>query len=168
MIRLLILVILSLAFGTDTNGQDFIFIGESSYPSTEKYILKSNTENRRIPDLKIIFARDGEKRLIVVSSKLSDAVKIADKLIIYLDDGTVISCIDRGINDNVDDNAISVYYLTQAELKKIKGSNINTVRYQIVCPICGPINAWEGTYSASNVGRSRIDFSEVVTAFFDK
>jgi superfamily II helicase len=165
--RLLILLILSIAYSINTNGQNFVFIGENSYPSTEKYTLKSNSDDEKINDLKIVFAKDGEKALIVVSSKLSDVVKISDKLIIYLDDGTVISCIDRGINDNVDSNAISAYSLTKAELTKIKSSNINTIRYQIVCPVCGPINLWEGAYSASNVGSLKIDFSKVVTEFYD-
>ena len=82
--------------------------------------------------------------------------------------GAVISCIDRGINDNVDDIAISAYYLTDQELAMIKASNINTIRYQIICPICGPVNSWEGTYSASNKGTSKTDFSKVIAEFYGK
>jgi hypothetical protein len=94
-------------------------------------------------------------------------VKISGKLIIYLDDGTVISCIDRGINDNVDDIAISAYTLTTAELNKMKQSNINTIRYQIECPICGLINLWEGIYSASNKENSKTDFTRVISEFYE-
>ena len=113
-----------------------------------------------------MFAKDGISPLIIVSSKLTDAVKIANKLIVYLDDGTVISCTDRGINDNVDDVATSVYRLTSSEIGKMKKSNINTVRYEIVCPICGVYNIWEGVYSASNKESSKTDFTEVVERFF--
>jgi|TARA_B110000908_G_C10113417_1_gene384138 hypothetical protein len=166
--HLLILLILSSTCSITTNGQNFVFIGENSYPSTEKYTLKSNSDDESINNLKLVFAKDGEKALIVVSSKLTDVVKIADKLIIYLDDGTVIPCIDRGINDNVDDIAISAYSLTKAELTKIENSNINTIRYQIVCPVCGPFNSWEGTYSASNKGNTKTDFTIVVSKFYGK
>lgn len=79
----------------------------------------------------LVFAKDGTNGLIVVSSKLTNVVKIGGKLIIYLDDGTVISCIDIGINDNVDDIAISAYYLTKEELTKIKTRNINTISLSI-------------------------------------
>ena len=115
-----------------------------------------------------MFAKDGISPLIIVSSKLTDAVKIANKLIVYLDDGTVISCTDRGINDNVDDVATSAYRLTSSEIGKMKGSNINTIRYEIVCPVCGVFNYWEGVYSASNKGSSKTDFTEVVERFFEE
>lgn len=148
------------------NGQNFAFIGENSYPSTEKYTLQSNSNKKDIGNLNLVFAKDGTTSLIVVSSNLTDVVKIAKKLIIYLDDGTVISCTDRGINDNVDDVAISAYHLTTTELSKMKNSNINTVRFEIVCPICGAHNYWEGVYSASNKGSSITDFTKVIQSFF--
>ena len=164
--RILILVFFALTYTIDTNGQNFAFIGENSYPSTEKYTLHTNSDKEIINDLSIVFAKDGAKGLIILSSKLTNSVKISGKLIIYLDDGTVISCVDRGINDNVDDVAISAYYLTNEELTKMKQSNINTIRYQIECPICGPFNSWEGIYSASNKGSSRTDFSALISEFF--
>ncbi len=162
----ILIVILALSYAVNVNGQNFAFIGENSYPSTEKFILQSNSDKENIGNLNLVFAKDGTTSLIIVSSKLTDVVKIAEKLIIYLDDGTVISCTDRGINDNVDDVAISAYYLTASELSKMKSSNINTIRFEIVCPVCGPFNSWEGVYSASNKGSSKTDFTEVVTEFF--
>jgi hypothetical protein len=150
----------------NTSAQNFTFIGENSYPSTERFVLQSNSDKEDIGDLNVVFAKDGETALVIVSSKLTDAVKIANKLIVYLDDGTVISCTDRGINDNVDDVATSVYRLTSSEIGKMKKSNINTVRYEIVCPICGVFNMWEGVYSASNKESSKTDFTKVVERFF--
>lgn len=165
--HLLISVILTIALFVDISGQNFVFIGENSYPSTKTYILKSNSDDDNINDLRLAFAKNEKRSLIVVSSKLTDVVKIAKKLIIYLDDGTVISCVDRGINDNVDDVALTAYYLNKVELNKLKNSNINTIRYEIVCPVCGPFNSWEGTYSASNKGSSKTDFTSVITGFFN-
>lgn len=164
--KILILVSLVIICTLGTNGQHFAFIGENSYPSTEKFTLITNSDDDKINDLMLVFAKDEEKGLIVVSSKLTNIVNISEKLIIYLDDGTVISCIDRGINDNVDDIAISAYSLTTAELTIMKQSNINTIRYQIVCPTCGPHNSWEGIYSASNKGSSKTDFTNVISEFY--
>lgn len=164
--RILILVILAITFTIDTNGQNLVFIGENSFPSTETFTLPSNSDNYFINDLNLVFAKDGEKGLFVVSSKLVSTVRISGKLIIYLNDGTVITCIDKGINDNVDDIATSAYNLTNEELEKMKKSNINTVRYEIKCAECFTNPIYEGNYSASNKGSSEIDFTTVISEFF--
>ena len=164
--RLVFILTLVLAFSAKINAQNFTFIGENSYPSTERFELQSNSDKEEISNLNLIFAKDGISPMIIVSSKLTDVVKIANKLIIYLDDGTVISCTDRGINDNVDDVATAAYRLTASEISEMKKSNINTVRYEIVCPICGVFNMWEGVYSASNKESSKTDFTKVVERFF--
>lgn len=166
--RIAPILILILAFAVNVNAQSFTFIGENSYPSTERFELQSNSDKEDIGDLNVVFAKDVETSLVIVSAKLTDVVKIANKLIIYLDDGTVISCTDRGINDNVDDVATSAYRLTSSEISKMANSNINTVRFEIVCPICGPFNLWEGVYSASNKGSSKTDFTKVVEQFFEE
>ena len=165
--RITITLILGMALAVQVNAQNFTFIGENSYPSTERFELVSNSDKEDIGNLNLVFAKDEISPLIIVSSKLTDVVKIANKLIIYLDDGTVISCADRGINDNVDDVATSAYRLTASEISKMKGSNINTIRFEIVCPICGVFNLWEGVYSASNKGSSKTDFTKVVQRFFE-
>ena len=165
--RITITLILGLALAAQVKAQNFTFIGENSYPSTERFELVSNSDKEDIGNLNLVFAKDKISPLIIVSSKLTDVVKIANKLIIYLDDGTVISCTDRGINDNVDDVATSAYRLTSSEISKMKGGNINTVRYEIVCPVCGVFNSWEGVYSASNKSRSKTDFTKVVQRFFE-
>src|SRR5210317_1010111 len=164
--RIAFILIFVLAFALHTNAQNYTFIGENSYPSTERFELVSNSDKEDIGNLNLVFAKDGISPLIIVSSKLTDVVKIANKLIIYLDDGTVISCADRGINDNVDDVATSVYRLTSSEIGKMKKSNINAIRYEIVCPLCGVFNIWEGVYSASNKESSKTDFTKVVERFF--
>jgi superfamily II helicase len=164
--KILILVILAITHTIDTNGQNLVFIGENSFPSTETFTLKSNSDSDRINDLNLVFAKDGTNSLLIVSSKLVRTVRISGKLIIYLNDGTVITSIDKGINDNVDDIAISAYYLTNEELEKMKKSNINTVRYEIKCAECISNPLFEGNYSASNKGSSKTDFAKVISNFY--
>lgn len=76
--------------------------------------------------------------------------------------------MDRGINDNVDDVAISAFRLTSSEIWNMKESNINIIRFEIVCPFCGPFNLWEGVYSALNKGTANTDFTNVVERFFEE
>lgn len=157
-----------MTYALKTNGQNLVFLGEKSYPSTEKFILQSNSDSDYSNDLNLVFAKDGEKILIVVSSKLVSSVRISGKLIIYLDDGTVISCIDRGNKDNVDDIASTAYYLTNEELSKMKNSNINTIRYTIKCAECLSNPLYEGNYSASNKGSIKTDYPTIISEYYDK
>ncbi|MEE4257655.1 MAG: hypothetical protein V2I47_11505 [Bacteroidales bacterium] len=165
--KLLISFLATLLVSLTAIGQDFFFIGENSYPCTETFTLQSNSDRSFVNDLNVILGKDGSQALFLVSTKTVSTVRISEKLIIYLDDGTVISCIDKGINDNVDDIASSAYYLTNDELAKMKNSNIHKVRYEIRCADCyeSPL---EGVYSASNKGSSRTDFPAVITMFFSE
>jgi hypothetical protein len=164
--KILILLFVALSFTLKSNGQNFFFIGDKSYPSTEIFTLKSNSDHSDINDLKVLFAKDGTTGLLIVTTKTVSTVRISEKLIIYLDDGTVISCIDKGISDNVDDIASTAYHLTDEEMIKMKKSNINTVRYVIKCAKC-LISPLEGNYSASNKGSSKTDFPTIITNFFN-
>ena len=157
-----------MTFTIESNGQNRFFIGENSYPSTETFKLQSNSDSDYINDLNLVFAKDGAKGLIIVSSKIVSTVRISGKLITYLDDGTVITCIDRGIKDNVDDIASSAYYLTNEELTKMKNSNINTIRYTIKCAECLMNPLYEGNYSASNKGSSKTDYTVVIADFYSE
>ena len=76
-------------------------------------------------------AKDGTTGFFAVRSTSESGLIFSGKLIIYLDDGAVITCIDSGKSDHVDETAISAYYLTNEDLSKIKNSNINTVRYTL-------------------------------------
>ena len=166
MYKIILTLFLSIFFLIKTQGQNLVFIGEQSFPCTENFILKSNSASERIDDLNIVLAKDEMKNLIVVSTKLVRTVRISGKLIIYLKDGNVITCIDKGIKDNVDDVAITAYYLTSQEISKMKKSNIHSIRYEIKCEECYSNPLYEGNYSASNKERSSIDFTTVTQEFF--
>ena len=123
------IILISMLFITLTaNGQNLFFIGENSYPCTESFALQSNLDDGE--DLNVLFAKDGATAVIAVTTKSSlQGTIISGKLIIYLDDGTVITCMDRGETYYVDDTAKAVYSLTNEQVNKMKNSNINTVRY---------------------------------------
>ena len=142
------LFLIALIFTTLTiKGQNLFFIGENSYPSTETITLRSNSEDG--DDLDILLAKDGKKGLFAVDTRSYTGVKFGSNIIIYLDDGTVITCIDRGKSDHVDDRAKAVYNLTSDELNKMKNSNIHTVRYTLKCSPCkGFFSTEEGNWSA--------------------
>ena len=153
------IILISMLFITLTaNGQNLFFIGENSYPSTESFALQSNLDDGE--DLNVLFAKDGATAVIAVTTKSSlQGTIISGKLIIYLDDGTVITCMDRGESYYVDDTAKAVYSLTNEQVNKMKNSNINTVRYTLNIYEIKEVNR-----SASNKG---ISTNDLIAEFFD-
>lgn len=154
-------------------GQNTFFIGQKTYPCTEKFTLKSNKEFGG-HDLDVLIAKNGESGMIVLSTELmGGGVRIKGNVLIYLEDGTVLTCIDRGKFDYVDDIATTIYYLTKDEILKMKNSNINSIRFSLKCFECS-ISTEEGNFSASNketgYGYSKTEKTDVpslITSLFD-
>jgi|GEM_PF-1798232 len=153
------IILISMLFITLTaNGQNLFFIGENSYPCTESFSLQSNLDDGE--DLNVLFAKDGATAVIAVTTKSSlQGTIISGKLIIYLDDGTVITCMDRGESYYVDDTAKAVYSLTNEQVNKMKNSNINTVGY-----ILKIYSIQEANRSASN---KAISTKDLIAKFFN-
>ena len=164
--RLFFLMILAICFTFDINGQNLVFLGDRSFPSSETYTLKSNTQGRGFGDLRIVFAREGNKGLLFLSSKIVPDVIIANDIIIYLNDGTVIVSEDKGMNDSVDGVATTAYYLSDEDIGKMKSSDIHTIRYEFKGTKITTFT-YSGTFSASNKGKHKTDFTEVISNFFN-
>ena len=127
--------------------QNKFLIGSKAYNSTPSFTLTSNAKAFG-HDLEVTILRNSKTGMIALSTDVfTDGVRIAGKALIYLDDNTVISCIDRGNFDFVDNTATTIYYLTEDEIVKMKNSNISVIRFNIKCYNC-MISSEEGTFSA--------------------
>ena len=119
-----------LFFHTDTFSQ--IYIGSKSYESTPAFTFTQNGKsiNSFSPVLVSIGKKNNLEGIIMVSMPSFEG-KLRKGLHIYLDDGTVISCIDRNLFDEVDNETIGVWYLSSSEIKKMKLSDISSIRYTL-------------------------------------
>jgi len=133
--KIILLLLFTLVYSQEGVSQNTFFIGEKMYPCTETFTLISNSKSYTGYDLDVLIAKNGNTGFIVVSTETS-SVFIKGKLMIYLEDGTIISCTDRGIYDYVDNTATTVYYLTNAEIEKMKLKNISTIRFSLECGKC--------------------------------
>ena len=159
----LIILTATLLVTLTAKGQNLFLVGENSYPCTETIILKANSDDGS--NLSISLAKDEEKGLFAVSSESSYGAIFSEKLIIYLVDGTVLTCKNRWSYDYVDSRAKAVYLLTSDHLNKLKISNIHTVRYTLkVPPDENSVLNLEWNSSASNKG---IPTKTIFTDFFD-
>jgi len=158
------IIILSslILFTISAKGQNLFLIGEKSFPCTKSYVLNSNSNKFFINNLSLVFSKGKNSALIGVRTE-TENVQIREKLIIYLDDSTVISLTNNGLFDYVDKITSSVYLISQEDLNKMKNSNINTIRYTLLNER-GSEGAFGGNFSASN--NSKIDFSKIVSEFF--
>lgn len=161
--RILLISMASLLIALTAKSQNLFFFGENSYPCTETIKLQSNSYSS---DLHLLFAKDGKSPLIGVSTHTVTEVLIKGKLIIYLADGTVITCDDNGEYDLVDNIASTIYYLTDEQLSRMKTSNIHTVRFTLKSSTGFPVFD-EGSYSASNSAKSaKMDVPSLIADFF--
>ena len=135
--------------------QSLLFIGEKSYPSTGSFYLKTNLSHGS--NLNVTIAKKENGGIICLETSIFGGndewclLFIRGKTIIYLDDGDVISLLDRGIYDSVDNTASTIYYLTETEIEKLKKSNIHTIRYSIKPKDSSCTSSESGNFSASNV-----------------
>lgn len=147
--KILRLTILLLILSDALYSQNVLFIGNKKYPSTDSFVLKSNKEWDGY-DLNVSVAKIEESGIIVLSTNVFDcSVKISGNILIYLEDGSVITCIDRAKFDCVDGKTTTLYNLNKLEINQLKASNINTIRFSLRCADCLSSTA-EGNYSASN------------------
>lgn len=157
MIRLLVILSITLVISQNAISQDLFFIGEISLPRTSTISLQSNSEDQA--KLDIIFAKDDSIGFVGISTKtLYPNESFVDKLIIYLQNGAVVTCSDMVVSENVDSNAKALFYLSNEDLSKMKESDIHTVRYTLNFILS------ETLYSATNKG---INTSDIATTFFD-
>ncbi|GGG18342.1 hypothetical protein [Pontibacter amylolyticus] len=147
--------------------QNLFFIGNKSYPSTDTYTLRSKDYGTQ--SLDVLIAKKGESGVIALSTESMLGTLIRGKAYIFLDNGEVITLIDRGLYDYVNKVATTAYYLTPEEIEMMKDSNINTIRFTMKCRECAMATD-EGNYSVVNSHNSiygRADFSELLINLFD-
>ena len=162
------IIILVLNFST-TNAQNLFLIGSKTYKSSETFKMKSKSYGGH--DLDVLIAKDSENGLLVLTTDADPiaGVRIKGDAIIYLDDGTVVTCKDRNKFDHVDDVVSTIYNLTKLELEKMKKSNINSIRFFYGCYNCIAYTG-EGSFTAVNITEGyffkKTDFRLVISELF--
>ncbi|HCX99757.1 MAG TPA: hypothetical protein DG754_06410 [Bacteroidales bacterium] len=159
--KYLITLWLALFIVLSLKGQNLFFIGENSFPCTEKIALQSNAEDGS--DLIVLFAKDGKTGLLGVITESSFGSQFSDKVIIYLEDGKVLTCTKKRASDLVDNLAKAAFPLTSDQLEKMKNSNIHTVRYSLELNTLEGLLLGERSWTASN---RRTQTNSLIARFF--
>ena len=124
----------------------YVYKGSQRYRATSPWDFK--VEN--FPEgLTVQIAKTAQGGLCMLSAHTGfRGTIITGTLVIYLEDGSVIKCLDRKVKDMTNGNSRAIYYLTSNEIQMLTSSRINQLRFAI-----GSVNGFstlDGAYMAKN------------------
>lgn len=122
---------LILFFYFNVNAQNYIYKGNKQYEATNTWSFNLNAHYwTGSPEITIAKHETGGYLMLSIVVPF-DFDYIKGKLTIILEDGTMITCIDRGVRDYVDETSTNLYNLTMDEIDKMKNSRISKIRFNI-------------------------------------
>jgi hypothetical protein len=127
-----LLLTITLFLCANTFAQNYIYKGDNKYESTKSWEFKLNgsywTSN---PEITIAKHSNGGYLMISIDVPFSEN-KIGGTLFVFLIDGSVIKCTDKGIRDHVDNKSIALYNFTKTEMERLTQNRITKIRFSII------------------------------------
>lgn len=114
---------------TNKQSENKIYIGETSYPSTNTWTF-SNDYFKTLAVTVAIHPTTGGFLMLETSTSFPQE-KISGTVLLYLANNTVIKCIDRGIKDHVNGKSIALYKFTEEEMEKLAQNRITSIRFSV-------------------------------------
>ena len=130
--------------------QNVINYNDKSYPSTDAFYFTQNASTHNYTSSRkynepitlsigknnnggIILLQKNNLLKLVHENGFNEEFKIeahlTGDLYLYLNDGSIIHCLDRTIYGYIDDTSSAMYYLTNIEIEKLKKSTIVKIIY---------------------------------------
>lgn len=131
------------------NAQYRISMDDKSYESTKslKFIQNGKTsfgvQNQENVTMGI--GKKGQAGVLLLQKRNEEIFNqdhyIGGTLLITLENGEIIKCIDRNLRGYTDDTASAMYYLTQTEINKLQNFNISRISYSLWLKHFGKTNS---------------------------
>jgi hypothetical protein len=131
-------------------GQNTVYKGNKTFTATEQWNFECSLE-AGIGNLDVQIAKKengGYLKLDVYSNGSWNY--IGGNVTIFLEDGSIITCTDKGIRDEVDGKSIALYSFTNTEMEKLKELDILKIRFSIKAKP-GVYDSIAGNYTAKNI-----------------
>jgi len=142
-----LITLVFLCFYNISYGQNTFFLGRQKFPATERISFKMRADGHY--GLDCIIAKKEQGGIIALSTESMTGVLIRGTTYLYLEDGNIITLIDRKIYDQVDNISSTVFYLTESEMNTLRSTNINKIRFSLKCGNCIS-SSEQGNFSAEN------------------
>lgn len=125
--------------------QNYIYRGDNQYKATNTWEFPLNgdywTGN---PKFNIAKHPNGGYLMISLDVPFKSNY-IGGTVSVFLNDGTIIKCTDKGMRDHVDNQCIVLYNFTNSEIERLKLNRITRIRFTIIGGTEGP-----ESYTADN------------------
>lgn len=116
-------------------GQSYIYIGDNRYEATNSWKFEMNGTyyqgDTDIIELTVAKRSNGGGYLIAAIDILSESNYIGGLITVFLSNGSVIKCTDKGVRDYVDNQSIAIYNFTNSEIKLLRSFRIMKIRFSI-------------------------------------
>ena len=133
-------ILLLLMINLTVKAQNYIYEGNRQYQSTETWDFGP------YPGLKAAIAKHSNGGYLMLKQYVPfKSHYIGGTVTVFLANGALIKCTDKGIKDHVDGNSIALYNFTKSEIEQLKKYRIVRIRYSIISPGFGSEN-----YTADN------------------
>lgn len=130
-----------------------IFVGTKSYPATPTVVFQYSKSSYSSSELSITFGKkEDHSGLILLSIEMSNCghslewENLSGDILLYLEDGSVIRCLDKGYADKLNCRIQKIYFFTSNEITRLREVNISTIRFTIG----GMIHGDGDSYTASS------------------
>lgn len=161
--RKLIYIIIIL-FSLNCVSQNIIYKGNKKFSATEQWEFECSFE-AGIGNLDVQIARNENGGYLKLGVYSNDNWNyIGGNVSVFLEDGTIITCTDKKIRDEVDGKSIALYSFTNSEMEKLQELDILKIRF-IIKAKPGVYGSNAGNYTAKNV-KSK-SFLNNETEYFD-
>lgn len=108
--------------------QNHITVGTTNYISTPVW----NFETPEFSNANVCVGKRDQGGIVMLTQNGPGVnCYIQGSIFIYLEDMTIIKCVDKGLRSNLDMNATSIYFLTLNEINSMKKSNIKKIIFTL-------------------------------------
>lgn len=145
-----LLLTLLILFSLNAISQNIIYKGDKIFNATEQWTFECSLE-AGIGNLDVQIAKNengGYLKLGIYSN--GNWNYIGGNVSVFLQDGSIITCTDKRVRDEVDGKSIVLYSFTNIEMEKLKKLDILKIRFMIKAKP-GVYGGNTGNYTASNV-----------------
>lgn len=119
---------------TISSAQNYIYVGDKQYASTSTWEFQSSADYGNNDGLEVSVARQPNGGYLLLGKSTGiKGVYISGTVTLFLEDGSMIKCMDRGVRDYVDNKSIALYAFTEAEMEKLQTHRIAKIRYALKC-----------------------------------
>lgn len=127
--NLVIVIIFCVANISLAQNKNIIYSGSKTYESTPTWRFELNKGHGSLG--LAIGKNKNEGVLLLTIETIIKQIYLKGTVLLFLEDGSVIKCYDKGIKDYLDGRSLSLYNLTAEEIKILMKKRIIKVRFSL-------------------------------------